>query len=98
MAPVHLGCSVCGFADRRGLVEVTLKSGARFTLCGTHALMHERSTNVAATPEHARALLSERRSQARRHVYADELAEALSLAFTNDRRKASDRRATERRY
>ena len=55
--------------------------------------MAERS-GVSYISTHAlREALRERRSNDRRHVTQDELAESLSIAFINERRERKDRRA-----
>ncbi|HEX3770374.1 MAG TPA: hypothetical protein VHV30_05900 [Polyangiaceae bacterium] len=87
-------CCVCGARDARALVDVVLIGGARTTLCGSHELMHRRSPAQARTVAQLRALLGDRRSRSdRRDAVAgfDDLAVALSAAFSGDQRVA-DRR------
>ncbi|MBX3211002.1 MAG: hypothetical protein KF850_03130 [Labilithrix sp.] len=90
----HGACAVCGTRDARLLVMVELHGGAAATLCGSHALMHSRTTEPCRTPAELRAALCDRRSEDRRAAgEGDELAERLTAAFTRDRR-ASERRAS----
>ena len=86
-------CAVCGMCDARGLVEVDLAGAPCITLCGTHELMHRRSGWKAQTVEELRAAYGDRRSTDRRGGPGeiDELAEALTAAFTKDRRTTSRR-------
>jgi hypothetical protein len=86
-------CSVCGARDARALVEVTLRGGARTTLCGSHALIHRRSPVQATSEAELRKLLRDRRGRRDRRDSHDELGAALEAAFNGDRRGA-DRRST----
>jgi hypothetical protein len=80
-------------SDARGLVEVDLAEDPCITLCGTHELMHRRSGWKAQTVSDLRAAYGDRRSSDRRggRGEVDELAEALTAAFTRDRRGTSRR-------
>jgi len=90
----HGACAVCGTRDARVLMMVELAGGAAATLCGSHALMHSRTTEPCRTVTELRAALAERRDTERRaQGEGDELAERLTAAFTRDRR-ASERRAS----
>jgi hypothetical protein len=82
-------------SDARGLVEVDLAGEPCVTLCGTHELMHRRTGFRAATAAELRAAFADRRSSDRRGGPGelDELAEALTSAFTRERR-AAPRRAS----
>jgi hypothetical protein len=84
-------CCVCGAGDARALEDIVLIGGSRVTLCGTHALMHRRSSTQARSTGQLRQLLGERRGRSQRRSSGDELADALTAAFSNDRRVA-DRR------
>jgi hypothetical protein len=84
-------CCVCGARDARQLVGVVLIGGARATLCGSHALMHRRSSVQARSLAQLRELLGDRRERRERRSTGDELAAALTAAFSSDRRMA-DRR------
>jgi hypothetical protein len=84
-------CCVCGARDARALVDVVLIGGTRATLCGSHALMHKRSSAQARSPSQLREILGERRERHERRSSGDELADALAAAFSGDRRIA-DRR------
>jgi len=89
------GCAVCGLSDARALVSVDLAESGRVALCGSHELMHRRGGATARTVAELRNAFGERRETERRggRGEVDELAEALTAAFTNDRR-AADRRAS----
>lgn len=86
-------CCVCGTSDARALVDVALVGGLRATLCGSHALMHRRSTAQARTESELRELLRDRRGRRERRRDGDELGAALTAAFSGDRRGADRRRA-----
>jgi hypothetical protein len=86
-------CCVCGASDARSLVAVTLVGGARATLCGSHALMHRRSSMGARSAADLRVLLTERRRRTERRSEGDALGDALSAAFAGDRREAGRRRS-----
>lgn len=92
-APIAGKCAVCGLSDARALVLVDLPGGERAALCGSHALMNRRAGAMAKTVHELRASLAERRDTDRRGGpgEVDELAEALTAAFTRERRGA-DRR------
>jgi hypothetical protein len=85
-------CCVCGVSDSRALVEVSLLSGAKAVLCGSHALMHTRAGGVAATVADLRTSLAERRGRRDRRMEGDELGAALTAAFSGARR-TGDRRS-----
>jgi hypothetical protein len=85
-------CCVCGEGDRRALVEVGLRGGGRATLCGSHAVMHGRAAPGARSETELRALLRDRRGRLRRHE-GDALGDALTAAFSGERRTADRRRA-----
>ncbi|HEY8039761.1 MAG TPA: hypothetical protein VIF15_08215 [Polyangiaceae bacterium] len=84
-------CCVCGQTDARALVEVSLRGGAKATLCGSHAVMHRRSTAQATSATELRALLRDRRGRRDRREEGDELGAALTAAFSGNRR-GPDRR------
>ncbi|AKU98651.1 hypothetical protein AKJ09_05315 [Labilithrix luteola] len=87
-------CSVCGFADARGLLAVALEGGDSTVLCGTHELMYRRGATSARTVSDLRESFGDRRNMDRRAVPAgdfDELALNLTAAFTTERR-VNDRR------
>src|SRR5688572_24493357 len=88
-------CAVCGMTDTRALVEIDLAEQARVTLCASHELMYRRSGLKARTARELRSEFADRRGTDRRGGpgEVDELAEALTAAFTRDRRGA-DRRAS----
>ncbi len=79
-------CVVCGAVDARLLTATRLSGGAVVTVCGSHELAHLRADAPAATVEELRALLGERRVPLERRGVSDELAGALHLAFSGDRR------------
>jgi hypothetical protein len=91
MTLVGSSCCVCGARDARALEDIVLIGGVRVTLCGSHALMHRRSAAEARSAAQLRELLGERRGRSERRSTGDELAEALTAAFSGDRRMA-DRR------
>jgi hypothetical protein len=72
-------------------VDVVLAGGTSATLCGSHALMHGRSATAASSVGELRRLLRDRRGRRDRREDRDELGEALTAAFSLDRRGA-DRR------
>ena len=61
-------------------------------VCGTHALVHERGKSRAASVDELRAMVGERRDRDERRATGDELAEALTAAFTPGDRRRADRR------
>ena len=91
MTVLGSSCCVCGASDARALEEIVLIGGSRATLCGSHALMHRRSPTQARSAAQLRQLLGDRRDRSERRSTGDELAAALSAAFSGDRRVA-DRR------
>jgi hypothetical protein len=93
MQPAGSSCCVCGATDARTLLEVTLRGGARATLCGSHALMHRRSPVQATCEADLRRLLRDRRGRRDRREDADELGAALNAAFNGDKRGPDRRRA-----
>jgi hypothetical protein len=87
-------CCVCQASDKRTLVEVLLVGGARATLCGSHAIMHRRSTVQARSARELREVLGDKRRRAeRRDDSGDELGAALTSAFAGERRAVERRRA-----
>jgi hypothetical protein len=84
-------CCVCGASDARILVEVTLDGGANATLCGSHALMHQRTGTKARSEAELKTALADRRGRRDRRQVGDELGAALTAAFQSARRSA-DRR------
>lgn len=88
-----MACAICGFDDPRGVTESCLSSGVRVTLCGTHALMHQRLGSPARSEGALRVLFGDRRAGCvdRRRGGGDELAMALHVAFAGERRRG-DRR------
>jgi hypothetical protein len=86
-------CCVCGLDDARALEDIVLIGGARATLCGSHALMHRRSPAQARGVAQLRQILGDRRGRSERRSAGDELADALTAAFSGDRRVADRRLA-----
>ncbi|HEY6458666.1 MAG TPA: hypothetical protein VIY73_00905 [Polyangiaceae bacterium] len=86
-------CCVCGATDARTLVDVVLRGGTRSTLCGSHAVMHRRSTIQATSELELRRLLRDRRGRRDRREENDELGAALNAAFNGDKRGPERRRA-----
>ena len=80
-------------SDARGLVDVDLAGDPCITLCGSHELMHRRSGWKARTLTELRMAFGNRRDTDRRggQGEVDELAEALTAAFTRDRRTSARR-------
>jgi len=74
-------------------MDVALRGGDRATLCGSHALMHRRSTVQAGSVAELRALLRDRRGRRDRRDGGDELGIALEAAFQPNPRGADRRRA-----
>jgi hypothetical protein len=87
-------CAVCGLEDARALVDVVLvrAGGVRVTLCGTHALVHQRTGERARSVHELCAFTRDRRERDRRARELDELAASLTAAFAGERR-SRDRRA-----
>lgn len=89
-----LSCAVCKLSDARGLVVVRLGRDDRgVTLCGTHAVIYERSGARAKSVEELAAIVRDRRARVRRAREHDELASMLSDAFSGERRRR-ERRAS----
>jgi hypothetical protein len=87
-------CAVCGERDARALSTLRLAGGEPVVVCGTHELMHRRAGRTARSIEELRSFVKERRKTVdRRNLDTDELAQALTLAFSQDRRAGADRRA-----
>jgi hypothetical protein len=86
-------CCVCGANDARTLVEVALATGGRATLCGSHALMHQRIGSEARSEADLRAALTDRRGRRDRRQEGDELGAALTDAFSGPRRSGDRRTA-----
>jgi hypothetical protein len=87
-------CCVCGASDARALVDVVLIGGARATLCGSHELMHRRSPAQARSAAQLREMLGDRRARSERRSTGgecDDLAAALTAAFSGDQRVAERR-------
>ena len=84
-------CCVCGASDARALVHIDLVGGGQATLCGSHAIMHNRARTLARSESELRELLRDRRGRRERREIGDELGVALTEAF-NDERRARDRR------
>jgi hypothetical protein len=93
MQVVGSACCVCGNSDSRALAEIELAGTARVVLCGTHALMYQRSKTRPSTESELRALLRDRRGRRDRRHDGDELGAALTAAFGSDRRGADRRHA-----
>jgi hypothetical protein len=92
MTQVLGSCCVCGTSDARALVDVALVGGHHATLCGSHALMHRRSSAQARSESELRDLLRDRRGRRERRRDGDELGAALTAAFSGGRRTTADRR------
>jgi hypothetical protein len=90
------GCVVCGLRDARALSTTRLAGGTNVTVCGTHALIHERAQRRDAGPARTihelRTLTSERRFRSRRGIPGDELGAILAAAFAGERRGGGERR------
>jgi len=94
MTYVHgSSCCVCGTSDARALVDVVLIGGARATLCGSHELMHRRSPAQARSGAQLREMLRDRRGRRDRRSEGDELGNALTAAFSGEKRDGDRRRA-----
>jgi hypothetical protein len=93
MQEVGRRCAVCGSRDERALTQVSLVGGTAVTLCGSHALMHQRSGQGQSTVSELRASLSERRDRDDRRNDGDELGALLAAAFGREKRGAQRRRA-----
>ena len=96
-APSSDSCTVCGSRDARTLSTTALASGEMIVVCGSHAVAHARAEAPARTATELRAMLADRRDRTdRRNAYkgeTDELALALTTAFTRERRGAERRNA-----
>ena len=72
-----------------------LANGANVVVCGTHALMHERAPSRAASARELREMAGDRRDRKdRRDGTADELGARLIEAFSGERRRKNERRAS----
>jgi hypothetical protein len=94
MTVLGSSCCVCGATDARALAEIVLIGGERATLCGSHSLMHRRSVTQARSASQLREMLGERRARSDRRAVGrdgDELAAALTAAFSGDQRVAERR-------
>lgn len=90
---VSRACAVCGERDARALTTLRLAGGEPVVVCGTHELMHQRASRTARSIEELRTLVTERRRTAdRRIANPDELAGALTQAFSPNRRESDERR------
>ncbi len=90
-------CVVCGANDARGAATTRLSTGELVVVCGSHELMHRRSSKTARSVSDLKSLLQDRRSMRDRRSLrsgeeGDELGAQLSEAFAIDQRDASDRR------
>lgn len=90
-------CVVCGANDARGTATTRLASGEVVAVCGSHELMHRRSSKTARSVMELKSLLQNRRStRDRRSLQSgeegDELGAQLSEAFAAEQRNATDRR------
>ncbi len=91
---IAVPCSVCGHADARAMTTTMLATGEMVSVCGNHALMHERASRKAASVKELSKLAGDRRDRKdRRDGTADELGARLIAAFSGDRRKTDERRA-----
>lgn len=87
------GCVVCTNEDARSLSVTRLSTGETVVVCGSHELMHRRSSKTAASVSELRAMVSNRRrSVDRRDLQIDELGAQLSEAFSDERRAVNERR------
>ena len=90
-------CVVCGLSDARALTEIRLADGSRPTVCGTHALVAQRTPGLASVAALCEAA-ADRRDRHRRgkpgDLSADALSAGLNDAFAGGRRQAADRRAS----
>jgi hypothetical protein len=90
-------CAVCGLTDARALTEIRLADGSRPTVCGTHALIANRTPGLADLSALCQAAM-DRRDRSRRGTASDLSHDALSAqlsdAFAGGRRKSADRRAS----
>jgi hypothetical protein len=93
MVQPRSACCVCGAKDARLLVQVTLVGGTQATLCGSHALMHNRAGSLARSEAELKTALADRRGRRDRRQDGDELGAALTAAFQGTQRSA-DRRGT----
>jgi hypothetical protein len=89
-------CVVCGLRDARALSTTRLAGGTNVTVCGTHALIHERAQQrrlgPASTIDELRTLTRDRRDRSRRGSPGDELGAILAAAFAGERRGGAERR------
>lgn len=86
-------CAVCNCSDARALTTTRLVSGEAVTVCGTHAIMHQRVGFAAESRGELRSMLRERRETTRRLPIPDELGARLIEAFSTE----TERRGVERR-
>jgi len=91
MAPTET-CVVCGMSDTRALSTTKLAGGETATVCGSHALIHERAQARARTVHELRRIARERRTRSRRDGASDELGALLAAAFAGERRGREERR------
>jgi hypothetical protein len=94
-APHGKTCVVCGLRDERALSTTALAGGERATVCGSHALIHERAKTRAHTLHELRTMAQDRRNRSRRGdgtEKGDELAAILAAAFAGERRRDDERR------
>ena len=88
-------CAVCGLSDARALTEIRLADGNRPTVCGTHALIAQRTPGLADLSALGREA-RDRRDRSRRGLAGDlshdSLSAGLTDAFAGGRRQSGDRR------
>jgi hypothetical protein len=93
-ATAGAACVVCKLSDVRALTTTTLATGANVSVCGTHALIHERAPMRAESVVGLKDIAGNRRERReRRDGTADELGAQLIAAFSGERRRKNERRA-----
>lgn len=86
-------CVVCNLDDARSLSVTRLSTGETVVVCGSHELMHKRSSRTAASIAELRAMVKNRRHAIdRRSLQIDELGAQLSEAFSEEKREVNERR------
>ncbi|MEO7111329.1 MAG: hypothetical protein ABI183_12895 [Polyangiaceae bacterium] len=87
------GCVVCHLDDERSLSVTRLSTGETVVVCGSHELMHKRSSKTAQSVAELRAMVKNRRHAIdRRSLQIDELGAQLSEAFADEKRAVNERR------